>query len=165
MVILASQLGQDESVPGAPEFCIGTSATVFAPKKDWIPKSLVARVDAGAAFIQTQICFNLTSLRRYMVHLVDARLTWRCAVIVGLAVLPDAASARILRNNLHGSAIPENLVRRIAQATDSEREGIDICVEKVQQLREIPGVSGVNLMTPGPPELLVEVIQAAGLRR
>lgn len=163
LVTTAVLLGQDESIPAAPEFCIGTAATVFAPKKAWTPKSLLTRVDAGVAFVQTQICFNMKTLRRYMTHLVDSRLTWRCAVIASLAVLPDAASARLMRHHLHGTVMPEKVVQRIAQAADPEQEGVRLAVEKIQRLREIPGVSGVNLMTPGPPELLVEAIQAAGL--
>jgi hypothetical protein len=31
-------------------------------------------------------------------------------------------------------------------------------------MREIPGISGVNLMTPGDPATLLEVIRMAGLR-
>jgi methylenetetrahydrofolate reductase (NADPH) len=57
--------------------------------------------------------------------------------------------------------MPQKVVQRIAQAADPEQEGIRLALEKIQKLREIPGVSGVNLMTPGPPELLVETIQAA----
>ena len=163
LVTTAVLLGEDESIPAAPEFCIGTAATVFAPKKAWTPKSLLTRVDAGVAFVQTHICFNMKALRRYMTHLVDSRLTWRCAVIASLAVLPDAASARLMRHHLHGTVMPEKVVQRIAQAADPEQEGVRLAVEKIQRLREIPGVSGVNLMTPGPPELLVEAIQAAGL--
>jgi methylenetetrahydrofolate reductase (NADPH) len=163
LVTTAVQLGEDESIRAVPGFCVGTAATVFAPKAGWTPKSLLARVDAGVAFVQTQVCFNMKALRRYMEHLVSARLTWRCAVVVSLAVLPDAASARLLRQHLHGTVMPEKLVQRIAQAADPELEGIRVCAEKIQRLREIPGVSGVNLMTPGPAELLVEAISAAGL--
>ena len=163
LVTTAVQMGEDESIPAAPEFCVGTAATVFAPKKAWVPKSLLARADAGVAFIQTQVCFNMKALQRYMTHLVDSRLTWRCAVVVSLAVLPDAASARIMRHHLHGTVMPEKVVQRIAQAADPQQEGIRLAVEKIQRLREIPGVSGVNLMTPGPPELIVETIQAAAL--
>jgi len=163
LVTTAVQLGEDESIRAAPEFCIGTAATVFAPKKAWKPKSLLARVDAGVAFIQTQVCFNMKTLRRYMTHLVDSRLTWRCAVIASLAVLPDAATARVMRHHLHGTVMPEKVVQRMAQAADPEQEGIRLAAEKIQRLREIPGVSGVNLMTPGSPELLVETIRAAGL--
>jgi methylenetetrahydrofolate reductase (NADPH) len=163
LVTTAVQLGEDESIAAVPGFCVGTAATVFAPKAGWKPKALQARVDAGVAFVQTQICFNMKTLRRYMEHLVAARLTWRCAVIVSLAVLPDAASARVLKQYLHGAVLPEKLVQRIGQAADPEQEGILVCAEKIQRLREIPGVSGINLMTPGPPDLLVEAIRAAGL--
>jgi len=52
LVTTAVQLGEDESIAAAPEFCVGTAATVFAPKAAWKPKSLLSRVDAGVAFIQ-----------------------------------------------------------------------------------------------------------------
>jgi len=163
LVTTAVQLGQDESIAAVPEFCVGTAATVFAPKAAWTPKSLLARVDAGVAFIQTQVCFNMKALGRYMTHLVDCRLTWRCAVIVSLAVLPDAATARLMRQHLHGTVMPEKVVQRMAQAADPEREGVRLAAEKIQRLQEIPGVSGVNLMTPGSPQLIVETLQAAGV--
>jgi methylenetetrahydrofolate reductase (NADPH) len=164
LITTAVLLGADETVRAASEFCVGTAATVFAPKAGWTPRALLERVDAGVAFIQTQLCFNLNALRRYMEHLVAARLTWRCAVIASLAVLPDAASARRLREQVHGAAMPAKLVQRIAQAADPEREGIRVCAERIQRLREIPGISGVNLMTPGPAELIAETVRAAGLR-
>jgi methylenetetrahydrofolate reductase (NADPH) len=163
LVTTAVQLGEDESIAAAPEFFVGTAATVFAPKAGWKPKSLLARVDAGVAFVQTQVCFNMKALRRYMTHLVDSRLTWRCAVIVSLAVLPDARWARLMRQHVHGTVMPEKVVQRMAQAADPEQEGVRLAAERIQRLREIPGVSGVNLMTPGPPELIVEAITAAGL--
>ena len=163
LITSAHLMGEDESIIGAGEFFIGTPATVFVPKKDWKPKSLLARVDAGANFIQTQICFNMKSMRRYMQHLVDARLTWRCAVMASLAVLPDAAAARELKQSMHGTVMSGKLVQRINQAADPEQEGVRICAEKLQQLQEIPGVSGVNLMTSGPPELILAALDAAGM--
>lgn len=163
LVTTAVQLGEDESVNGVPGFCIGTAATVFAPKAGWTPKSLQARVDAGVSFVQTQICFNMKALQRYMEHLVAARLTWRCAVVVSLAVLPDLATARTLKQQLHGAALPQKLLQRMAQAADPGLEGLRICAERIRRLREIPGVSGVNLVTPGAPELIAEAIRMADL--
>ena len=163
LVTVARQLGEDESVPGAPEFLVGTAATVFNPKAEWKPRSLSLRVNAGAGFIQTQICFNMKALRRYMTHLVDARITWRCAIIASVAVLPDATSGRLLKEHLQGAVIPEKIIRRMEQAQVPEQEGIRVCVETIQKLREIPGISGINLMTPGDPATLIEVIRLAGL--
>jgi len=164
LITVARQLGEDESVTGAPGFLIGTTTTVFNPKRGWQPRALQARVDAGAHLIQTQLCFNMKALRRYMEHLVAAQITWRCAVIVGVAVLPTAVSARWLQENLRGSLMPEKHVRRLAQAKDPEREGIMVCAEILQKLQDIPGVSGANLMTPGDPATLLEAVRMAGLR-
>lgn len=163
LVTMARLMAEDEAVPAAKGFFIGTAATVFVPKKDWQPKSLLARLDAGADFIQTQICFNMKSMRRYMQHLVNANIPRRCAVMASLAVLPSAAAARQLQHSLQGSVMSDKMVQRISQATDPEREGVTICAEKIQQLREIPGVSGVNLMSAGDPALIVAAIDAAGI--
>jgi methylenetetrahydrofolate reductase (NADPH) len=164
LVTTARLMGEDESIPGAPGFLIGTAATVFNPKEAWQPRSLQARVDAGAGFIQTQMCFNMKALRRYLARLVEGRLTWRCAVMAGVAVLPDAASARLLKEGLSGAMVPEQVVRRLEQARDPQLEGIKLCAETLQEMREIPGVSGANLMTPGEPATLVEALRMAGLR-
>ncbi len=165
LVTTAVQLGADESIAAAPDFCVGTAATVFAPKSGWVPRSLQARVDAGVVFVQTQVCFNMKALRRYLDHLVQARLTWRCAVIASLAVLPDAESARLLHQGLHGTVMPAKVVQRITQAADPAAEGIRVCAEKIERLREMPGVSGVNLVSAGAPELIVETLRLAGLAR
>lgn len=164
LVVTARQLGEDESIPGAPGFLIGTAATVFNPRETWQPRSLLLRVDAGAGFIQTQICFNMKALRRYLARLVDARLTWRCAIMAGVAVLPNAAAARLLKDNLSGAVVPEKVIRRLEQARDPELEGVRIGAETLQKMQEIPGISGANLMTPGDPATLVEAIRMAGLR-
>jgi len=164
LVTTAQQLGEDESVPGATGFLIGTAVTVFNPKAEWQPRSLLLRVDAGAGFIQTQMCFNLKTLHRYLARLVEVRLPWRCAIMGGLAVLPTAASARLLKEHLGGAVLSDKLIRRLEQARDAELEGIKICAEKLHELQEIPGISGVNLMTPGDPATLLEAIRMAGLK-
>ena len=99
-----------------------------------------------------------------MSHLVEAQLTWKTAIIVSVAVLPSAVTARWLRENLRGSLVPNRVVRRLEQARDPEQEGVAICAELIRALSEVPGVSGANLMTPGDPATIAAAIAAAGLR-
>ena len=164
LIRTARALVDDPTVASVPDFCIGTVATVFNPKAGWKPRSLLTKVEAGARFIQTQLCFDIAGLRRYMKHLVEAQLTWKTAVIVGIATLPSAVSARWLRENLRGSVVPNKVIRRLEQARDPEQEGIIICTELLQELGEVPGVSGAHLMTPGDIETIPAAITAAGLR-
>ena len=55
-------------------------------------------------------------------------------------------------------------IERLEQASDPEQEGVRICAELLQELAEIPGVSGANLMTPGDPATIAAAISASGLR-
>jgi methylenetetrahydrofolate reductase (NADPH) len=61
--------------------------------------------------------------------------------------------------------VPKRIIRRLQQARDPEQEGIIICAELLEQLGEIPGVSGAHLMTPGAVETIPAAILAAGLRK
>lgn len=165
LIEAARTLADDPTVGSAPDFCIGTVATVFNPKAAWKPSSLQVKVDAGARFIQTQLCFDMAVLRRYMTHLVEAQLTWRTAIIVSVAPLPSAVTARWLRKHLRGSLVPNKVIRRLEQARDPEQEGVALCAELLEELGGIPGVSGAHLMTPGEPATIPAAIQAAGLDR
>ena len=165
LIETACELADDPGVTSVPDFCIGTTATVFSPKAGWKPRTLLTKVEAGARFIQTQLCFDIETLRRYMTHLVEARLTWKTAIIVSLATLPSAMSARWLRENLRGSVVPKKVIRRLQQARDPEQEGIAICAELLEQLGEVPGVSGAHLMTPGAIDTIPAAILAAGQRK
>ena len=155
------------SLNGKPEiadFYVGSVITTFNPKSGWRAKSLVAKTDAGARFLQTQMCFDMDLLRRYMAGLVAARLTRRAHIIVSIATLPSAETARWVRDNVRGSVMPDAVIRRLDQAPDPEQEGAKLCAEMLEEMKEIPGVGGVNLLTPGDVSTIPAAIRAAGLR-
>ena len=154
-----------ENVGSKTDFFIGTVATAFKPKKGWQPEKLLAKADAGAEFIQLQLCMDPDVLRRYVTHLVDGRLTWRFQILANISVMPSVNTARDLRRTSAGAVLPSSLIGRLEQAADPEAEGVAIAAETLQVLRDIPGISGANLHTDGAPELIVAAISASGLRR
>lgn len=160
----ARQLGEFRSARGEPELLLGTMATVFDPAPDWQPVELNAKLDAGARFVQTQICLDLDLLRRYMKILVADRVTWRCHVVVSVPVLTSAESARWLYENLRGSVVPESVVKRFDSTRNPEAFGVDYCAETIQALQDIPGVGGVNVSTTGGAELIVAAVDRAAVR-
>ena len=164
LVAMANDMNEENWADGGHEFTIGTSATIFAPGADWNAELLLARASAGARFLQTQPCFNPGLLRRYMQRMVDSRITWSYAVIVTLAPLPSADTARWLAENVRGALIPKTVIERLDHATDPEQEGIDICAGLMQEISSIPGVSGINLLTLGNPEAVAAAITESGLR-
>jgi methylenetetrahydrofolate reductase (NADPH) len=70
-----------------------------------------------------------------------------------------------MRTHVPGVVIPDALIERMRQ-TPRERwqdEGMNICVEIIQQVREIPGVAGVHVMAYRQEHMVAEIIHRAGL--
>ncbi len=164
LVGAAKAIQQDPRLANAEKLFIGTIALAFDPAVNWKPSALLGRSDAGARFIQTQLCFDVDALRRYVRKLSAAKLTHRVHVMVSLGTLPSADAARWLQQNLRGSVMPKAVIERMEQARDPEQEGVKICAELLQQVAEIPGVDGANLVSPGDLETVPAAIQASGLR-
>lgn len=147
----------------APEFFRGAADAPFEIERDWTPDGLQAKLAAGAQFIQTQYCFDMALLERYMTRLNDHGLTEKMYFLVGLGPLRSADGARWMRDKLPGTVMPAGIVRRMRSARDPRQEGISICAELLQQARDIEGIAGAHLMAPGLHHEIVEAVKLAGL--
>ena len=163
LLAVAKQLSNFQKSRGERELLLGTIATAFNPKIGWQASEIKAKSEAGAEFIQTQICLDPDLLRRYMKRLVAAQATWRCRVIVSVPVLTSVETARWLYENLRGSVMPASIVQRFEAAQDPESFGIQLCAETIQAVKQIPGVSGVNLSTTGEAEAIVAAVNQAAV--
>lgn len=146
-----------------PGFFPGAADIPFEPDADWSPEGLRAKKAAGARFVQTQYCFDIDLLGRYMQRLRDDGLTDGMYILVGLGPLRSAAGAKWMLDNLPGTIMPGGIVRRMEAARDPRHEGIAICAELMQQARDIDGVAGVHLMAPGQHQAIIEAVKLAGL--
>ncbi len=84
----------------------------------------------------------------------------------GVGPLASAKTARWMRSSVPGVHIPDAIVERIEQAgTPKEQKAVGkrLCVELIQEIREIPGVHGVHLMAYRQEEFVSEIIQASGV--
>ena len=164
LISMAAEISEETVSGPGQEFMIGTSVTVFSPKPDWKAEILKTRASAGARFLQTQPCFSVALLRRYMQRVIDLRMTWNYAVVVTLAPLLGMELPRWQLEILRGTDIPKSIVNELAAAPDPELAGIEICARQMQEIAAIPGVSGVNLLTLGNPAAVIAAIEASGLR-
>jgi len=147
----------------APEFFPGAADAPFEMPGGWVPDALQAKLESGARFIQTQYCFDMVLLERYMARLNDHGLTEKMYFLVGLGPLRSANGARWMRDNLPGTVMPDGIIRRMEAARDPRAEGISICAELLQQARDTNGVAGAHLMAPGLHDEIVEAVELAGM--
>ena len=157
----AGELPTGRKVGGKPQFLLGAADNPIDPPSGWEPKGLVAKIEAGAQFVQTQFCMDAQVVRRYLARLEDCGLGGKLSFLVGIAPLRSAQSARWMKEKLYGTIIPDTFVTRLEQAADPVAEGRRICLEVIADLTAIPAVAGCHIMAPGNDAAVPEVIAEA----
>ena len=151
------------AIAGPVRLLLGAAEVPVDPPPDWTPKGLIGKAEAGADFIQTQFCMDMPLVRRYAARLLDLGIAPRLKVLIGIAPLPSARSARWMRDKLFGTQIPDSVIDRLEAASDPRAEGRRICTEMLQELAAMPGIAGAHVMAPQNPSAIPEVIAAAGV--
>ena len=151
-------------VAGHADFFIGAADLPINPPEGWQPNALLAKVQAGAQFAQTQFCMDAAIVRRYVAALEKAGVTSKLALLIGVNPLRSAKSARWMKNHLYGTIIPDSFIARLEKAADPAREGLRICVELIEELSTIRGVAGVHIMVPSNDAAIPEAIAEARAR-
>ncbi len=147
----------------APKFFAGaTSAPMLGPVDKELAR-LQERVDLGADFFQSQFVFDVAAFQPFVQQWVDRGLAERAAFLVGVGPLKSLAQAQHM-NGLPGVVVPPDVLKRLADASDPQQEGVDICLEVIHQLRELPGVAGVHIMAVAQEDVVPDLIRAAKLR-
>ncbi|MCP4358675.1 MAG: methylenetetrahydrofolate reductase [Chloroflexi bacterium] len=155
--------GRQLTVP--PKLFLGAAANPFVPPFDWRPYRLAKKVEAGADFVQTQYCYDVPRFRQFMQKVCDLGLDKQVFILVGVGPLRSDKAAEFMRSKVPGVYIPDEIVQRLRQTPKKKKqaEGKRICVEIIQQAREIEGVSGVHVMAYRQEELVAEIVEEAGL--
>lgn len=152
LIAMAAAMREEGKLPsGTPidgrlPLVLGAADLPSDPPPGWEPKALRAKIEAGADFVQTQFCMDTAVVRRYARALLERGL--RIPILIGVAPIPSARSARWMREKLFGTLIPEAFIERLERARDPKLEGRAICVEVLRELAEIPGVAGAHVMAP-----------------
>lgn len=148
---------------GRPRLLLGAVDNPFAPPFDRRPLRLGRKVAAGARFVQTQFCFDVPMLERYMAAVRAESLHERCHIMIGVGPLVSARSANWMRNHVPGIHIPDAIIERIERAADQQAEGLRICIEIIARVRAIEGVAGVHLMAPKHEHLIGAIVSESGI--
>ena len=157
-------LGGDE-VKGKPNLFIGAAENPFAEPFEIRAIRLGKKVKAGCDFIQTQGIYNIEKFSKWMEMVRDRGLHEKCAILAGVIPLKSAGMANYMKKSVPGMDVPDSLIARIKGVPKEKQseEGIKICVEMIQQLKEIPGVRGVHIMAIEWEQKVAEIAKATGL--
>jgi methylenetetrahydrofolate reductase (NADPH) len=148
-----------------PKMFVGAAANPFAdPFEIRVPR-LAKKIAAGVEFIQTQCIYNLDKFEEWMRLARERGLHEKCYIMAGVTPFKSAGMANYMKNRVPGMDVPDDVVKRmkgVAKEKQAE-EGIKICIETMQRLKECEGVRGFHIMAIDWEEKVPGIVEAAGL--
>jgi len=157
------QCGDEMAVE--PHLFIGAAANPFADPFEYRVSRLAKKVAAGADFIQTQIVFNVDKFAEWMKGVCDRGLHEQVKILAGVAPIKSVGAAKYMKTKVPGMDVPDEIIERLQAVPKEERakEGIKLCIDIINRVRQIEGVAGIHLMAIEWEETVPEIVEAAGL--
>jgi methylenetetrahydrofolate reductase (NADPH) len=154
-----------DEIKKPPEMFAGAAANPFAePFKIRVPR-LAKKIEAGAEFIQTQCIYNLKKFEEWMSGVRGRGLHEKVFILAGVTPMKSLGMARYMKKNVPGMDVPDEVIDRLAGVPKEKQaeEGIKICLETIERLKEVEGVRGFHIMAIEWEEKVPEIVEKAGL--
>ncbi len=157
-------LGGDE-IKRPPSMFVGAAANPFAdPFEIRVPR-LAKKIAAGVEFIQTQCIYNLDKFELWMQQVRDRGLHEKVHILAGVTPLKSAGMAKYVGKRVPGMDVPDEVINRISGVPKEKQaeEGINICIESIQRLKECEGIHGFHIMAIEWEQMVPEIVERSGL--
>ena len=152
-----------DEIAGEMPIFIGAAANPFASPYEYRLLRLAKKIKAGADFIQTQAIFDVAKFARWMESVRERGLDKQVHILAGVIPVKSVGMARYMKDNVAGVYIPDEFVTRLEGARSAKEEGAKICLETVEQLKEIKGVHGIHIMAVAWEEVVPGIVEGARL--
>ena len=146
-----------------PRLFIGAVANPFADPFEFRVLRLAKKTEAGADFIQTQCIFDIDRFSKWMEMVVKEGLHKKTYILAGLMPVRSHKALVYMKNNVAGMSIPDETIKRMEAAKEPKEKGIEICIEMIEQIKNIEGVAGIHLMPIGWESITPVLLERAGL--
>ncbi|WPD24600.1 MAG: acetyl-CoA decarbonylase/synthase complex subunit delta [Candidatus Electrothrix scaldis] len=156
------QCGEEIKGKG-PDLFLGAAANPFAYPYEFRAVRMGKKIANGADFIQTQIIYNVERFAEFMKTARELGLHEKAYILAGVTPPKSLGMARYMKKFVPGMDVTDDVIKRMQGAKDKKQEGINICVDIINQVKEIPGVAGVHVMAIEWEEAVPEICEKAGL--
>jgi methylenetetrahydrofolate reductase (NADPH) len=159
-----------------PPFWVGAAENPFADPFDYRPIRLAKKVAAGAKFIQTQLIYDIPRFKQFMERVVDMGLHEKVFILAGVGPLKNAGMAKYMRDKVPGMIVDNYYISELEKAVANipkeekkarsealQKRGIELCIEQIKEIKQIPGVAGVHIMAIEWEAAVRPIAEGAGL--
>ena len=154
-----------DDILNPPKMFIGAAANPFADPFELRVARLAKKAKAGVDFIQTQCIYNVDKFEKWMRGVRERGLHEKISILAGITPLKSAGMAKYMKNKVPGMDVPEELVKRLSGVPKEKQpdEGIKICLETIERLKQVEGVRGFHIMAIEWEQKVPEIVEGAGL--
>ncbi len=152
LVALTTTMNEGRHLSGRPivprpHFLVGAVENPGAPPFQFRVRRAAKKAQAGARFLQLQLCYRPELLERFMRAAADAGLSERIAMIPSICILRSVGGIRFVASSVPGIDVPPEVVSRVENATDAEAECFEIAHELAVHALSQPGVAGLHFIS------------------
>ena len=130
-----------------PELFVGAVENPGAPPFDVRVRRAQKKAEAGARFLQLQICYRPELLEQFVAGCVAAGVTENCALLPSICMLRTARALRFVGEHVPGVEVPDEVIARVEAAEDQDAECLELAVEQARHALSLPGVAGLHLIS------------------
>ncbi|MDE0973829.1 MAG: methylenetetrahydrofolate reductase [Candidatus Nanopelagicales bacterium] len=146
-----------------PHMFIGAVENPTAPPLDYRVDRALKKVDAGAKFIQLQICYQPEKLEHFIRGCVLNGVAERAALLPTVVFTKSARPLGFMDTSVPGISVPKAVIDRVANSEDQAEESYQLVKEQVIYALGLPGVAGIHFSDFRHDGSLQRMLQELGL--
>ena len=150
-------------LPAVPNFGIAATVHPYLRPLELSVLQAKKKVLAGAQVLLTDPIFDLQGFREWMKAASAAGLDKQAAILTSVLPLGGVAQAEFLKARSGFAPIPDSVMARLKSSRDVAQTGIAVVADVVAQLKTIPGLRGIHILSDGCEGLVGRIVQEAAL--
>lgn len=154
----------EEIIAGRPIVFIGAAANPFSDPFQLRIERLRKKVIAGVDFIQTQSVYNIEKFNRWIDEIKSNQLDKKAYILAGVTPLKSLKMTERMKFHVPGVDIPDKIYGRMKNTKDQKKEGFNIALGIIKELKKINGIHGIHITALFWEDIIPLLIKEANIR-
>jgi methylenetetrahydrofolate reductase (NADPH) len=152
LIALTQMIGNGSYMSGRPiepppGFFVGAVENPGAPPFEVRRTRAAKKAQAGARFLQLQLCYRPELLERFMAGVHEAGVTSSCAMLPSICMVGSAGALRFIDSRVPGVEVPPEVIARVEASANGDEECFELACEQARHALSLPGVAGIHLIS------------------
>lgn len=160
----AGTLAAGEALSQPTAFLVAGAANPLVDKVE----KLESKLQAGVGLFQSNIVYDVARFAAWWEPMVAAGIHERAPLLVGVTPPRSTRMLQFMHEKIPGVEVDDATFARLEglQGDEAKAAGVEVAIDVIRGVRELPGIAGVHLMAPGwEVEAVPRVVEGAGLAR